>query len=243
MTSTRSRLSERQVLLWIMIGFVLAYGGAFLLVATRGRAPRADTVQRPVVRWMRPTEHAPRALAADLMDPTLLSLPNAHGFSGKLWRHEEAATHRIQPSVVELAYWSPVATNPVPVLLEQPALTALLRAAVNGIAAETELLPVERLAAITQSVVQVEGDLAGRVLFRQPALPALTREAALRPAVVRVGVGGDGTVRYALVHRSCGDEATDAQAVQLAREFVFQPQVGAAALVWGWLRFEWCTGP
>jgi hypothetical protein len=235
MSSARPRLNERQVLLWIMIGFVLAYGGAFLLVATRARAARADTTPRPMVRWL---AHPTRV--AELMDPTLLALPNAHGFSGKLWQHGESATHRMQPATVELAYWSPAATNLLPVLLEQPTLPALLRATIHGVAAGTELLPVEPLPVVTQSLAQVEGDLAGRAILRQPVLPALTREAALRPTVVRVGVGEDGTVRYALLHRSCGDEATDAQAVQWAREFVFEPATG---LAWGWVRFAWQTGP
>ena len=78
--------------------------------------------------------------------------------------------------------------------------------------------------------------------MRAPELPVLTSPVPVRAVQVRVGVGADGLVRYALLDRSCGNETVDAQAVLLARQFRFEAtQSGDSALAWGIMRFLWAT--
>lgn len=232
----------------IMAGFVLAYAAAFLLVALHKKAARADIIKRPVVRWMPATtaQRAPEAhyLFADLMDPSLLSLPNPHGFSRGLWQRQTPVTHRALAPGVALAYLNEQKPAELPLLLDQAPLGDAVRSSVDkSFATLEDSVPIVSLPASTVSTFRIEGDLADRSVVRAPALPAISSETPLRPTQVRVGVGADGTVRYAMLQRSSGNETVDAQAVELARGMCFEPQNSPAnhATTWGSLRLYWVT--
>src|SRR5947207_2763304 len=84
-TVSRFRITERQVLLLIMAASILAYIAAIFVVTYRQKGQQPDLSRPARVRWMNPqaAQRAPdiRYIIADLLDPSLMSLPNAHGFS------------------------------------------------------------------------------------------------------------------------------------------------------------------
>jgi TonB family protein len=245
--AARVRSAERHILIWIIVVFLLAYGISFVVTYTRQRAPRADTIRRPVVHWMAPLTPArrtePHYATAEMFDPSLLSLPHRHGFSRALWQHAVAAEHRDLPPTLDLAYGTPPTNLSLPVLLTRTALPDLLRQTVSALPAATETLALEPIVAGTQSVVRAEGPLADWPFLQPPDLPVHKRDSALRPTVVRVAVNSAGAPLYVTLHRSSGDEAVDAQALELAQAVAFVPRQapGAAAMTWGWLRFQWHT--
>jgi TonB family protein len=245
--AARVRSTERHILIWMIVVFLLAYGISFIITYTRTRVPRADTVRRPVVHWMAPMapvrQTEPHYATAEMFDPSLLSLPNRHGFSSALWQHAAAAEHRDLPPVLALAYGAPPTNFAVPVLLARAALPDLLRQTISALPSAAEPLELEPVVAGTQSVIHAEGPLADWPVLQQPDLPVLKRDGAVRPTVVRMAVNSAGVPLYVTLHRSSGDETVDAQALQLAREVAFVPRqaLDATALTWGWLRFQWHT--
>ena len=101
------------------------------------------------------------------------------------------------------------------------------------------------LVAVNQSVVRVLGPLEDRGIVHAPTLPTINNPTPLRPTQIRVGVGADGLVLYALLDRSSGDDGVDAQALTLARQIRFEAEQDSSAisLAWGVLRFLWATQP
>ena len=91
-----------------------------------------------------------------------------------------------------------------------------------------------------------------RPLVSAPKLPSLPGPVAVRPTLVRIAVGSDGTVRYALLARSAGNDAADTHALALAPQLRFAPLVQrdpqpgnlTENLVWGVVKFVWAiTAP
>src|SRR5947209_6430623 len=97
--------------------------------------------------------------------------------------------------------------------------------------------------AATQSTLHVEGELEQRDILEIPNLPMPAVDAGLRPTRVRVAVAADGRVRYATLDRSCGNEAVDGQALELARRLIFERTSSAdpLSLTWGTLKFSWAV--
>ena len=93
-------------------------------------------------------------------------------------------------------------------------------------------------------IIDETGNLA---ILQSPELPTITSDTPLRPTCVRIAVVADGTVRYAVLDRSSGSDATaaqaDARALDLAQQIRFEPQrfADATALRWGVLKFIWAT--
>lgn len=253
MVLTKFRMTERQVMALIMIACFIAFGGAFLYVGMHKREETAEFGKAPVVRWM-PQETAQSAdniqyVIADLLDPSLMSLPNSHGFSLALWQRQAPAENPEMavdtgPSFLGLSHSTNVFS-----LLTQPALTDAVQSSVEKAAAVAEepaepeeaVLPKE----LDHSVVDFTGPLEERAVVSAPEPPVITSDAPLRPTRVRIAVVADGTVRYAVLDSSCGADAVDAQALDLARRIRFEPEAGfdPMALTWGTVRFLWATVP
>jgi len=248
---TKFHMTERQVMALIMIACFIAFGGAFLYVGLHEREEPAEFAKPPVVRWL-PQETAPGAdsidyVMADLMDPSLMSLPNPHGFSLPLWRRQApAASPEMEvdtgPSFLKLN----VPTN-VASLLAQPALTDVVQDSAEKAAAVAEE-PVETAEAgppreADRSMIDYAGPLEERAVVSAPTPPVIPSDTALPPTGVRIAVAADGTVRYAVLDSSCGSDAVDAQALDLARRIRFEPEAGfdPMALSWGTVRFLWAT--
>ncbi len=249
MTAPRIRFAERHVLLWILVVFLVTYGLAFLFVALRHRVERADTIQRPTVHWMPAQRLSSQQFYAELMDPSLLSLPNLNGYSRHLWQRSAPAQHRSLAPGVELAYLEPRPAAPVATLLPQAPLAEALRSTVVKPVTAPMDLPagpaLEPVTFATQSVFHVAGPLADRLVTLRPPLVTVVVPVALRSTRVRIGVSADGTVRYATLQRSSSNEGVDAQAIALAREIRFEPQnrPDEHDIIWGVVRFQWATTP
>ena len=160
-----------------------------------------------------------------LRDPTLFALPNAHGFSGGAWLNR-------QPEIPQPTNWSEppeslalsadqlggslndyVATNRP----SEAQLFASLRAA------KSPIVRIPDTPVFTNTTVRSEGELAARRLVRTPPLPSADQSDVLRPTVVVVSVNGNGMVETASVAGESGSRSADAQAIQLARRFEFEP--------------------
>jgi hypothetical protein len=190
-----------------------------------------------------------RYVIADVFDPSLMSLPSAHGFSSGAWTRKIEALQRSlgwnqQPSFLGAS--TPEAPRS---LLEPVPVDAAVFAAAEKTPAlsqepDDNTVPDVPLS-VNQSVFRVLGALEDRIVVRAPSLPVIDSSAPLRPTQVRVGVGADGLVLYVLLDHSCGDDAVDAQAVSLARQMRFEAEHDSSptSLAWGVLRFLWATQP
>jgi len=176
-----------------------------------------------------------------------MSLPSAHGFSKSVWARRIGASQRdlgwneppwflgVTPPTVTTSLLQPV-----------PVDVAVLGAAENPPAVSEEPndqeLPEPPLS-INQSVFRVLSALEDRSVAYAPSLPTIQGLAPLTPTEVRVGVDADGLVLYALLGRSSGDDAVDAQALALAKQFRFDAEHTSSpySLTWGVLRFLWAT--
>ncbi len=252
MVLTKFRMTERQVMALIMIACFIAFAGAFLYVGVRKREQQTEFGRPPVVRWM-PQETAQSAdnieyVVADLLDPSLMSLPSRHGFSLPLWRRQAPAGSPEMEGDTGPSFLGLSRSTNVLSLLAQPALTDVVQSSVEKAAAvseESEEPPAEAALPkeLDHSVIDFAGPLEERAVIAAPEPPVITSDAPLRPTRVRIAVLVDGTVRYAVLDRSCGVDAVDAQALDLARRIRFEPEAGfdPMALAWGTARFLWAT--
>jgi len=191
----------------------------------------------------------PRYMIAEVFDPSLMSLPNAHGFSSGAWRQKiETTQHSLgwnqQPAFLDAA----APSEPRSLLEPTPLDTAVLSAAEKTQALSEEPDNGEAaapLVPVNQSVFRVLGPLERRVIVSAPTLPMVNSPMPLRPTQVRVGVGADGLVLYALLDRSSGDDGVDAQALALAHQVRFEAEHDndSISLTWGVLRFLWAAQP
>jgi len=219
-------------------------------LAERGDASSRKPGLTVSLRWaLDPDFDARLAQEAVLSDPSLFVLPNPHGFSGLAWLHPQptalpsnhwaAPDGWLDPETNELgAVFSQVmATNPPTfafgeeALAPQPLDSALFR---------TETIQ-------TQTVLRVEGPLAGRAMLRSIDPPEPVYPDVLQPTTVQVSVNADGLTESALVMGRCRLKWLDDQAAELARSVVFEPVAHPGdptpPNTWGWLIFQWHTLP
>lgn len=247
-------LRERRVLLVLLGVSFAATTGTFLLVGVRFKTKPLGMTSRPRVQWLPQQNTASGAdlkslyVAADIEDPSLGSLPSLRGFSRQVWARSFTVTQNPQQWKFEPAFLEATAPAPFQSLLNLAPLADAVQSLTEKAPAESEEPPVEPIGstlAANQTVLHAVGALEGRVVIRSPQLPALTSETPLRPTRLRVGVASDGTVRYATLERSCGDEAVDSRALDLARQVRFEPlEAGVSEpMSWGVIKFLWATAP
>jgi hypothetical protein len=245
--------AQGQLLLWILAGSLVAFGAMFVFFRVSGvslaTAPRETSrvLMMPTANQNPFSSSDPRYVIADVFDPSLMTLPSAHGFSRGMWRQKIEAKERDlgwdeQPAFLAVRQME----TPGSLLEPTPVDTAVLSAAEKTPALSEESFDneaVEPPISINQSVLRVLSTLEDRGVTYLPPLPTINSSGPVRPTQVRIGVGGDGLVLYALVDRSCGDEAVDAQALALARQVRFEAghDDRATSLAWGVLRFLWAA--
>jgi hypothetical protein len=247
MSLSRFRLSERQVLHFIMVVCLIGSVSAFLVVFLRSQPVRTETPKRPIVRWISSETHSDasdiRQRVANMEDPSLMSLPNVEAFSRALWnRQTEPATSPNQPPQ-SLAYLDNHPTPEFRPLLDSiPLPQAVRNDADKPLAAYTETFTNNPIPP-AHSTIQPSNDLAPYPLLHKPPLPTITNETSLRPSVVRLAMAPDGTVRYAMLTRSCGNETADDHAIRAAYRLRFTRPLEAShpTLIWGTARFLWAT--
>jgi hypothetical protein len=251
--------AQGQLLLWILAGSLVAFGVMFVFFRISGvslaTAPRESTrvLVMPAAKQNLFSSSDPRYVIADVFDPSLMTLPSAHGFSRGMWRRKIEARQRDLGWDGQPAFLAAGPMEAVRSLLEPtPVDTAVLSAAEKTPALSEESNDNEAIeppVSINQSVLSVLSALEDRGVTYMPPLPIIHSSGPIRPTQVRVGVGVDGLVLYALLDRTdrtSGDETVDAQALALARQVRFEPErdSSSTALAWGVLRFSWATqGP
>jgi hypothetical protein len=243
--------AQGQLMLWILVGSLLAFGAMFVFFRISGVTLATVPRKLPLIAFMPTARQDPlsltdaRYIVADVFDPSLMSLPSLHGFSSGLWRRRIEAKQRNLDWNQEPAYLDAKQPEPLRSLLEPVPLAAAALSASEknpALSEEPENEMTGPAEIVNASVFRVLGPLEDRGVIRAPELPVLASPVPVRAVQVRVGVGPDGLVRYALLDRSCGSEVVDAQAVLLARQFRFEAtQSGDSALVWGIVRFLWAT--
>ena len=239
-------------MLWILAGSLLAVIAMFAFFRVTVVRQTSSPREEQHIAWMpasqpgqlQPTDE--RYVVADVLDPSLMSLPSAHGFSRDVWRRKLEAVQRDLGWNEEPAYLDAKPPDAPLSLLEPVPLAAAVLSAAEKNPAQSEESDSEMAASpvtVNESVFRVPGTLEDRGVIHAPELPVLSSPTPLRPAQVRVGVGADGLVRYALLDRSCGNETVDAQALLLARQVRFEAAENSASttLAWGIVRFLWAT--
>ena len=246
MPLTRFRVTERQVLTLLMVASVLGVGAAILGSSfLGGHGRKLEPVTRAHIQTMRPAGGGLRAVVADDFDPSRMSKPSPHGFSQGPCRHlAPPLPSRYQP-LRPAAFLAAPTELEQPTLLEQAPLRTVIEAGLERpvFPVADEMPALTHGPAVTNSVVQVDGALAERRLVQVPAIPLAPPLVMMRRSVVQVAVGADGRVRHAVLERPGGNVALDTEAVELARQLRFAPQVRADALgvTWGTVRFLWAN--
>jgi hypothetical protein len=245
--------AQGQLLLWILAGSLVAFGVMFVFFRVSGVSLTTTPRESARVLLMPPASQnpfsssEPRYVIADIFDPSLMTLPSAHGFSRGMWRQKIEAKQRDLGWNEQPAFLAVRAVETPGSLLEPTPVDAAVLSAAEKTPAFSEESndneAVELPISINQSVLRILSALEDRSVTYLPSLPTINSSGPIRPTQVRVGVGADGLVLYALLDRSCGDEAVDVQALALARQVRFE--VGrddrAASLAWGVLRFLWAA--
>ncbi len=244
---------QGQLMLWILAGSLIAFGVMFLFFHVSGVSLTAAPREMPRVAWMSKASQNPfshsdaRYVIADLFDPSLMTLPSSHGFSREMWLQKIEAKQRDLGWEDVPAFLADRPMEALRSLLEPtPVDAAVLSAAEKTPAFSTESNDNEVLDApvsINQSVLRVLSALEDRPVTYAPPLPLITGSGSVRPTQVRVGVGADGQVLYALLDHSSGDEAADTQALALAHQIRFEAERDGSgtSLAWGVLRFLWAA--
>lgn len=248
--------AQGPLLLWILAGSLLAFGVMFVFFRVSGvslaTAPRESSrvLVMPKASQNPFSSSDSRYVIADIFDPSLMTLPSAHGFSRGMWRQKIEATQRNLGWDEQPAFLAERPMNALRSLLEPtPVDAAVLSAAEKTPALSEESNDNEAIeppVAINQSVLRVLSALEDRGITYTPPLPVINSSGPIRPTQVRVGVSADGLVLYALLDRTdrtSGDDAVDGQALALARQIRFEAEHDSNSnpLAWGVVRFLWAT--
>jgi TonB family protein len=176
-------------------------------------------------------------------DPSVFSLPNPRGFSGRAWLNQRPLEYQPE-NQLEPPKWLPLDTArlgthfPVP----QPGFE-LIPAGLAEQQARHEEPPPDFLTPEIiprQSVFRLEGGLADRLLGAGPSLRAQPSEKLLTNSWVQIAVDPAGEVIAARLDASCGLTEADAEAVAKARALRFRP-APSAGTQWGEAIFQWQT--
>jgi len=247
MSPSRFRLSERQVLHFIMLTCFIGFISAFVVVFLHKRGRHVEPTKHPIVRWLSPRVTADgqdvRYLIANLEDPSLMSLPSVHAFSKSFWqRRVEPDIHPLAPTST-LAYLDTAPPSGLPLLLPSTPLADSVRlAAGKPIAAVVDIPATEPLVPLDRSVFQFSGPLRAYPLLHPPALPTIASETPLRPTEIQFAVStADGAVQYAVLRRSSGNETADTQALEALRRlrFILPSTINSNTLIWDVGRVLW----
>ncbi len=243
------------MLLWMLAASLVGGVALFFVFPGAGPAHTAALGERPRIQWLPPQGAQPSAsgklpyVIAETLDPSLMSLPSARGFSQPMWKRSAAAARRASDWNREPVYLDARAPQAFPALLNPPSLSDVAQSATQKLAPqpaeEAGEEPVESPVAVNQSVFRISGPLETRPIVQSPQLSTIASETPLRPTRVRAAVAADGVVRYAVLERSCGSEAVDARALELTKQMRFEPlgAVDSQPLMWGVVRFLWATEP
>jgi hypothetical protein len=213
----------------------------------KARGPRERT-PRPAVESL--VFNAPADAAFEtwmaLEDPAIFSMASPNNFSGRAWLNvlplehpwkdwvETQGGQPLKPEDLGRTFFRSFGNRSqmAEVMVEKPETALAVTLVDEG--------PVR-----TQSVMRIEGALAGLKLEKKVDLPGWTNAETLAPTTVEMGVGSDGLPHSVRLLERCGLVAADQYAVNAAWALRFTPQsldfATVPTLTWGCAVFQWQT--
>jgi len=177
------------------------------------------------------------------IDPTVFPLPSSKGFSERAWLRLPARQIEA-PSETNERAWLTLDTNRLGTDFEplNRAKSALPFGWTDQRSQEPEPWPVFLIPepVRTQSLLEIQGELAGRQLNAPAELPAETNAQLLAKSVVQIAVDSAGQVIAARLLARSGSVEADNNALDQARRLRFRPAPSPTP-VWGKAVFEWQT--
>lgn len=241
---------SRQRWLWtIVIVVLLQLAAAYILSDFRPIHRRQPPPSARLLLITQPL--ADRQLTSSLatQDPTLFALAGKNNFSGTAWLNPKPVEHHLY-RWQDQSFW----TEPRIELIGQLPSRLIAQAALPD--SISDLKPPPRLQDLfvtnevpsTESLLQIQGPLAGRLLSSAADLPAFSLDRPLNKTVIHVAVDAKGKVISARLWESSGLPNADAKALQYAKSMRFRPlppreedQSPDFSLTWSFLIFEWAT--
>lgn len=215
-----------QFWLWGFVFVFLAHALAVLKFGERQLPFAALEQPRPFI-YMSLDEASEKQITALTLgrDPTLFAVPNPHGFSGGAWQQfkpesPRLTNHSVPPEWLTFSGERLGSTLREFVATNQPSeedLLASVRASRN-----IDVRPPDE-PIMKRTLVKIDGPLVARPVVYSPPLPSEAHSDLLRRTEISVAVNGDGLVESASVVRESGSPRADANALQLARAFEFEP--------------------
>jgi len=235
-----------------MIACLIAVGGLSFSSRHVTDEQENTVTSRPVIRWLpEPGLHYmgttnQQYIVAETQDPSLLSLPNPRGFSRQMWKHDAPAERAKTDWESAPAFLEAQNPRPFRSFVDLPKLADDLQEDAEKLEGEShESFPelVELPPGIDQTVVKFLGAIALRTVIQYPSLPTAKSHTPLRPTQVRIAVDPEGTVRFAMVDRSCGNQNIDQEALQISKNIRFDVQTinNDGMLTWGIAKFLWAV--
>lgn len=179
-------------------------------------------------------------------DPTVFALASTQGFSGQAWL-------RVLPLEHQSNEWTNAPTWLAPALARWgagwsglgPGLVGARTGLARRIPPQVTIFPYPAEPVATQSLVRIEGPLAGRGLESPLEVPAISHYELVSNTVVRVTVSAAGFTLSAVPRASSGLVSADQQALELARAARFKalPRAARHQTESGDLIFQWVTVP
>jgi TonB family protein len=238
--------------LWILGGGLVAHLGLVFAFGERTRPPAELSAPKPWMEWV-VESHCLAAVieAPQLSDPTLLALPSGQGFSGPAWLElvgqaspsfqwvESPSYLALDTNDLGLAFLQFRATNKY----ESHVLQDLFQPA-----SSTADILLFNDPGMTQSLVRLEGPLAGRLQIHPLVVRDPVSADLLADTVVQVRADREGAVESAMVVSGSGLKSADEQALAAVRLVRFCPLPSAGAgrsefPSWGKFVFQWLPVP
>jgi TonB family protein len=230
---------------WRVVGVLcIVQAGLILLLAGREHRPFRMAPAPGHFRLLgRPLTADQLSKTFFAIDPTVFPLPSLHGFSERAWLRLPARQFEA-PGETEAPAW--LTLDPARLGTDFPPLNRAKSALPFGLTdqrgPELEPWPVFLTPepVRTQSLFELQGELAGRQLNAPAGMRAWPSAQLLAKSVVQIAVDSAGQVIAARLLARSGSAEADSNALDLARRLRFRP-VPSPTPVWGKAVFEWQT--
>ncbi len=232
----------------VLVIFVVQLGFIFWLGRTDPVLHSPPPPPAPELHWAGPE----LAEVMSLTDPTLFALPHTQGFSGRAWmslpQPEMPSRDWVAPAFSLTLRADELGTSFGRRGNGATFRPALAFATPSRLSGGTSTEPIIPLGGV--STLRLEGGLAARELAVPVDLPVWSRTEMLTNSVVQLVVNAAGRPLSAALLGTCGYEAADQFALELARNVRFKPgpdynpsagNNSPRDLAWGRFVIEWGT--
>lgn len=245
---------SRRHWIYAVTGVALVQAALIYFLAQPAQRPPERPIFRTSIQLTADDESLRRIAAIPgLDDPTLLAMPSLEGFSGSAWLRFPTLDYK-PAEWTEPAYWLALETQALTASFTQYVGTNLI---MPLLIADKPLPPLQRYepnfppdSVPTQSLVRVEGELAGRKLMSNVPLKSWESSEILSNTVVQAAVDAAGFTFSATLVSSSGSTNADRHALAEVADARFRPMPNTPAaaeptrsLTWGRWTFQWHTLP